>query len=226
MAEVIPSLLSADFANLKSGIDQVVSAGARTLHFDVMDGRFVPNISIGIPVLRSLRKITRVTIDVHLMIVEPEKYVEAFVEAGADWISFHYEATAHTDRLIQQIHHAGAKAGVVVNPGTPVSVVKPVLSVVDHVLVMSVNPGFGGQSFIRYSLDKLLELKELKAKTGSGALTEIDGGIGPENVELVVRYGADLIVAGSSIFGQQEPARAFQRLQELAAGSKPIMEDV
>ncbi|HEY3130726.1 MAG TPA: ribulose-phosphate 3-epimerase [Acidobacteriota bacterium] len=225
MAEVIPSLLSADFANLGSGIEQVVSAGARTLHFDVMDGRFVPNISIGIPVLRSVRKITQVTIDVHLMIVEPEKYVEAFVEAGADWISFHYEATAHTDRLIQQIHNAGAKAGVVVNPGTPVSVVKPVLSVVDHVLVMSVNPGFGGQSFIRYSLDKLLELKELKAKAGSGALSEIDGGIGPENVELVVKYGADLIVAGSSIFGQQEPARAFQRLQELA-GSKPIMEDV
>ncbi len=225
MAEILPSLLSADFANLGRAIEQVVSAGAKTLHFDVMDGRFVPNISIGIPVLKSVRKITKATIDVHLMIVEPEKYVEAFVEAGANWVSFHYEATAHTDRLIQQIQHTGAKAGIVINPGTPASVVKPVLPIVDHVLAMSVNPGFGGQSFIRYSLDKLLELKELKAETGSEALIEIDGGIGPENVELVVRYGADLIVAGSSIFGQKEPAQAFRKLQELAAGSKQIMED-
>jgi ribulose-phosphate 3-epimerase len=189
-----------------------------------MDGRFVPNISIGIPVLKSLRKVTRMAIDAHLMIVEPEKYVEAFVAAGADWVSFHCEATPHADRVAQQIHVAGAKAGIVINPATPVSAVGPILSVIDYVLIMSVNPGFGGQSFIRYSLDKLQELKDLKAEMQSSALTEIDGGIGPENVELVVNYGADLIVAGSSIFGQKEPAQAFQRLQQLAGGTKPIRE--
>ncbi|HEY2931086.1 MAG TPA: ribulose-phosphate 3-epimerase [Acidobacteriota bacterium] len=217
MPRILPSLLSADFGNLQQAIADVEQAGADAFHFDVMDGRFVPNISIGIPVLKSLRKITRATIDVHLMIVEPEKFVDRFAEAGADWISFHFEATPHVDRVAQQIHNTGAKAGVVINPGTPVSVLESILPVVDYTLVMSVNPGFGGQEFIRYSLDKLQALSELREKTRSGALIEIDGGIGPDNIQLVVEYGADLIVAGSSVFGQKQPAVAYRNLQELAS---------
>lgn len=217
MPRILPSLLSANFGNLQQAISEVEQAGADMLHFDVMDGRFVPNISIGIPVLQSLRKITRAVIDVHLMIVEPEKFIEGFAEAGADWISFHFEATPHADRVVQQIHGAGAKAGVVINPGTPVSVLESILPVVDYALVMSVNPGFGGQEFIPYSLDKLRALSDLRERTEARALIEIDGGIGPENIRLVVEYGADLIVAGSSVFGQKEPAVAFRDLQELAS---------
>ncbi|MBI2822589.1 MAG: ribulose-phosphate 3-epimerase [Acidobacteria bacterium] len=218
-AQVLPSLLSANFANLEHDIEQVTAAGAQALHFDVMDGRFVPNISIGVPVLRAVRRITRLTLDVHLMIVEPEKYVDAFVDAGADWISFHYEATAHGHRLAQRIRHSGARAGVAINPGTPVSVLEQLLPSVDFVLTMSVNPGFAGQNFIPETLDKLRKLEELKAATHARVLTEIDGGIGPDNVDLVVKYGSDLIVAGSSVFAEDEPARAFQRLQELATAA-------
>lgn len=222
MVRILPSLLSADFANLKRDIDQVAGAGAEILHFDVMDGRFVPNISIGVPVLQSVRRITDLVIDVHLMIVEPEKYIESFVEAGADWVSFHYEATAHAGRLAQQIRCAGAKAGIVINPSTPVSVLEEILPDVDHVLIMSVNPGFAGQTFLPASTGKLRKLRELRAAVGAAALSEIDGGIGRENIESVVKSGADLIVAGSSIFGQEQPAQAFQELQRLAAGVAPV----
>ncbi|MBI4456512.1 MAG: ribulose-phosphate 3-epimerase [Acidobacteria bacterium] len=222
MAQILPSLLSADFANLQRQVEEVAAVGAQMLHFDVMDGRFVPNISVGVPVLKSIRRITRMIIDVHLMIVEPEKYIETFVEAGADWVSFHHEATAHANRVVQQIHQAQARAGIVINPATPVSVLEQILPAVDYALIMSVNPGFGGQTFIADSLDKLQKLKQLKLATGARALTEIDGGIGPENIELVVKYGADLIVVGSSIFSQKHPAQALQKLQALAAGAEQL----
>ena len=186
MAKLYPSLLSADFLNLQQELTALEKAGVDGVHFDVMDGQFVPNISIGLPILDSVRKGTDLPIDVHLMIEEPEKYVELFAEHGADMISVHVEATPHIHRVIEQIKNKNVKAGVVINPGTPVDSIRPVLKMVDYVLVMTVNPGFGGQTFINDCVEKLDQLSEIKKAQGLNFDIEVDGGINNNTVETVV----------------------------------------
>jgi len=215
--EIAPSILAANFACLGDEIRAVEQGGATLLHVDVMDGHFVPNLTIGVPVVRSLRKATRLTLDVHLMIENPDRYVEAFAEAGADMISVHQEATPHLDRVLGMIREMGREVGVVINPATPVSTLSEVLDKVDYVLVMSVNPGFGGQKFIPEAVGKIRQLKELRARYNDGFRIEVDGGIGPENVSEVVRAGAELLVAGTSIFHTPDPAEAVRRLRHLAS---------
>jgi ribulose-phosphate 3-epimerase len=215
--EIAPSILAANFACLGEEIRAVEQGGATLLHVDVMDGHFVPNLTIGVPVVRSLRKATRLALDVHLMIENPDRYVEAFAEAGADMISVHQEATPHLDRVLEMIREAGREVGVVINPATPVSTLSEVLDKVDYVLVMSVNPGFGGQKFIPEAVGKIRQLKELRTQYNDGFRIEVDGGIGPENVSEVVRAGAELLVAGTSIFHTPDPAEAVRRLRHLAS---------
>ncbi len=212
MPLLAPSILSADFARLSSEIEAVESAGADLLHVDVMDGRFVPNITVGIPVVESIRKVTNLPIDVHLMIVEPERYVEDFIKAGADWVSFHFEAAVHHHRIVERIRELGAKAGIVLNPSTPVVLLEEILPYLDFVLIMSVNPGFGGQSFIPTSTQKIRKLKELSAELNPDLLIEVDGGIKLSNVKDVLEAGADVIVAGSAIFkgNPAENTKAFK----------------
>lgn len=200
MALLAPSILSANFACLERDIREAEEAGADLLHVDVMDGRFVPNITVGIPVVESIRKVTELPLDVHLMIVEPEKYIPEFIKAGADWVSFHFEAAVHHHRIVEQIKELGAKAGIVINPSTPVSFLEEILPYLDFVLVMSVNPGFGGQRFIPTSVEKIKKLKSLKEELNRELLIEVDGGIKVENVESVLKAGADVIVAGSAVF--------------------------
>ena len=214
--EIAPSILAANFACLGEEIRAVEQGGATLLHVDVMDGHFVPNLTIGVLVVASLRKATRLTLDVHLMIENPDRYVEAFAAAGADMISVHQEATPHLDRVLGMIRESGREVGVVVNPATPVSTLSEVLDRVDYVLVMSVNPGFGGQKFIPEAVGKIRQLKELRARYNDGFRIEVDGGIGPENVSEVVRAGAELLVAGTSIFHTPDPAEAVRRLKHLA----------
>ncbi|SMP08498.1 ribulose-phosphate 3-epimerase [Desulfurobacterium pacificum] len=220
MPLLAPSILSADFSRLGEQISIVESAGADILHVDVMDGRFVPNITVGIPVVESIRKITEMPIDVHLMIVEPEKYVVDFVKAGANLVSFHFEAAVHHHRIIEEIKKAGAKAGIVINPSTPVFFLENILEYVDFVLVMSVNPGFGGQKFINSSLKKIKKLKELIEKEKLSTLIEVDGGVKADNVNEVVQAGADIIVAGSAIFkgNIKENVLEFKRRLSYEAG--------
>ena len=215
--EIAPSILAANFACLGDEIRAVEQGGATLLHVDVMDGHFVPNLTIGVPVVKSLRQATRLTLDVHLMIENPDRYVEAFAGAGADMISVHQEATPHLDRVLGMIRETGRQAGVVINPATPVSTLSEVLDKVDYVLVMSVNPGFGGQRFIPEAAEKIRQLKELRARYNNGFRIEVDGGIGPENVSEVVRAGAELLVAGTSIFHTPDPAEAVRRLKHLAS---------
>jgi ribulose-phosphate 3-epimerase len=214
--EVAPSILAADFACLGDAIRAVESAGVSLLHVDVMDGHFVPNISIGIPVVASLRKATRLELDVHLMIENPEQYIEAFANAGADMISVHEEATPHLDRALSMIREHGCKPGAVINPATPAMMLTEVLGKVDHVLVMSVNPGFGGQAFIPEAVEKIRELRNLRERHHYNYRIEVDGGIGPENVAEVVRAGAQILVAGTSIFHTANPAAAVRELAHLA----------
>jgi ribulose-phosphate 3-epimerase len=217
MIEIAPSILAANFANLGQDIRAVEQAGATMLHVDVMDGRFVPNISIGVPVVASLRKATALTLDVHLMIEKPERYVDAFADAGADWISVHQETCPHLDRTLHAIRENGCKAGVVINPATPVATLEEALSAADFVLVMSVNPGFGGQKFIPGSLAKLQRLKELRARHGLAYRIEVDGGVGADNVAEIARAGAEILVAGTSVFHASDPGEAFRKLKHLAA---------
>jgi len=205
-------------------IDALKAAGCRMLHVDVMDGHFVPNITIGVPVVRSLRAATDLILDCHLMIAEPDRYVEAFAEAGADMISVHQEAAPHLDRTLRAIRAAGAQAGAVINPATPVATLSEVLPQVDFVLVMSVNPGFGGQKFIPYALNKLRELAEWRAAHGADFRLEVDGGIGVENIGEVVRAGADIAVAGTSVFHTPNPPASFAGLRR--AASQAIAEKV
>ncbi len=200
MVKIAPSILSADFAKLGEDIVAIDKAGADFIHIDVMDGNYVPNISIGLPVIKSIRKYTEKTFDVHLMIEEPGRFIDDFIAVGADLITVHYEADRHVDRTIQYIKSKGIKAGIVLNPGTPVSMIKDLIPALDMVLIMSVNPGFGGQKFIEYSLDKIAEVKELSEKYNKDLLIQVDGGIDASNIKKVVDAGANVIVAGSAVF--------------------------
>ena len=216
MVEVLPYILSADFARLGEEVARVERAGASVLHVDVMDGHFVPNISIGVPVVESLRKVTKLKLDVHLMISDADKYAPVFVQAGADRILVHQEACPHLDRTLRMIQSEGAAAGVVLNPGTPVGTLSEVLDVVDQVLVMSVNPGFGGQKFIPNSLHKIRDLARRRKELGRDFVIEIDGGVSLENAAEIVRAGCDWLVAGSSIFHTEDPGATFQHMQRQA----------
>lgn len=216
VVEIAPSILAADFAHLGDAIAAVARGGVSMLHVDVMDGHFVPNISIGVPVVASLRKATRMTLDVHLMIENPEQYIGAFAEAGADMISVHQEATPHLDRALALIREHGCKSGAVINPATPVGHLSEVLGKLDYVLVMSVNPGFGGQSFIPEATHKIRQLRDLRDRHDYKFRIEVDGGIGPENVQDVVRAGAEILVAGTSVFRRPDPAAAVQSMMQQA----------
>ncbi len=210
-----PSVLSADFSKLAGDIKVVESAGADIIHLDVMDGHFVPNITFGPKMVSDVNRITDLPLDVHLMISEPEKYVAQFAKAGADWISVHYEAAIHLDRLVHQIKDEGCKAGVVINPATTVDVLDEIIYIADFVLLMSVNPGFGGQSFIETSLGKAKGLKNKIKSTGSGAFIEMDGGIGTGNMKIVKDSGVDVFVCGSSIFGSKNPAATVKEMKKI-----------
>ena len=217
MVKIAPSILSADFWRLGEQIRRVEEGGADLLHIDVMDGSFVPNISVGIPVVRAIKGRTRLPLDVHLMVSDPERYAPRFVEAGADIVTFHVEATPHPNRVIQIVKSMGAKVGVVLNPTTPLCTLDYILQDVDMVLLMSVNPGFGGQKFIPFVLDKIRRLREMVDDRGAKVDIEVDGGIGPTNVRDVVKAGANVIVAGSSVFASDDPAARVALLKRLAA---------
>ena len=216
MVQIAPSILAADFANLGNAIRLVESAGADVIHVDVMDGHFVPNITMGPPVVASIRKVTTLPLDVHLMIEDPDAYVEAFADAGADWISVHVEACRHLDRTLQLIRSCGARPGVVLNPATSLSTLDETLRLVDYVLVMTVNPGFGGQRFLPYTVEKVQRLRKVIQHKGLSAKIEVDGGISLENLPDLVRSGADILVVGSQIFGAPDPAEAVRKLKAQA----------
>jgi ribulose-phosphate 3-epimerase len=215
MIKLAPSILSADFARLGEQIDEVARAGADYIHVDVMDGHFVPNITIGAPVVASIRPVTSLPLDVHLMIEHPERYISEFVQAGADIITVHVEASPHLQSTIRLIKELGARAGVSLNPATPIGVVEEFLRHVDLVLIMSVNPGFGGQSFIPETLPRIASVRKLLDDRGLSAELEVDGGINADNARDIVKAGADVLVAGNSIFRAKEGIKeAMQRLRE------------
>ena len=222
MVEIVPSILSADFARLAEEIARVERGGARMLHLDVMDGHFVPNLTIGPPVVESLRKTTRAHLDVHLMIENPERYVPSFAQAGANSISVHYEACRHLDAVLGLIRSEGIAAGIVLNPATPVSVLQDVLEVADYVLLMSVNPGFGGQTLIPYVLDKVRQLDGLRKEKRLALPIEIDGGVHRENLAEVVRAGCDWIVTGSAVFHSSDPEATVREMRDIAAHATAI----
>ena len=213
---IAPSMLSADFNNLAQSIRMVEEAGADYLHIDIMDGDFVPNISFGPMLYQGLRGQSKLVFDVHMMVTNPERYVDQVVKAGADVVTGHVEATPHIHRALQLIKAAGAKAGVVINPGTSVSAIEAVLGQVDQVLVMTVNPGFGGQAFIPATLDKVRQLADLRQKQGYSYLIEVDGGVNDKTAADCLAAGADILVAGSYVFGHSDPAQAIQTLKDLA----------
>ena len=214
---VAPSVLSADFAHLGRDIDMLDRSEAEWIHIDIMDGVFVPNISFGFPILQAVRKQTKKFCDVHLMIVQPEKYIKQFKEAGADNITLHYEGNIHLDSIIREIKALGISAGVAINPGTPVSVLKEVIDLLNVVLVMSVNPGFGGQKFIPNAINKVREAKVLIEQSGSKARIEVDGGVGLNNAKEVIEAGAEILVAGNAVFATSDPVLTISQIKNAAA---------
>ena len=225
MARVAPSILSANFLHLADDVRAMEEAGAQMLHVDVMDGHFVPNLSIGIPVIEQLRRNTELLLDVHLMISNPDEMASQYINAGADYLSVHYEAAHHLDRLVASIREGGAQPGVVLNPQTPVSVLEEILPQCHHIVIMSVNPGFGGQKFISTTLEKVRKLKALTDSKGLEAQIEIDGGMGSENVREAVQSGVDMVVAGSAIFGAPSPKESFNRMQRAADEAAAITDN-
>lgn len=211
---IAPSLLSADFANLGRDIEMINNSAADWFHVDVMDGEFVPNISFGMPVIKAINKYAKKPLDVHLMIVKPERYFEAFRDCGANILSIHYEAVAHLHRAVQQIHGLGMKAGVVLNPHTPVTLLEDIIKDIDLVLLMSVNPGFGGQKFIENTYDRIKRMRELIKRSGSNALIEVDGGVDLENAPLLIKAGTDVLVAGNTVFASENPVNTIRLLKE------------
>lgn len=216
MVQIVPSILSADFAHLAAEIERVERGGVTMLHIDIMDGHFVPNLTIGPPVVESIRKITRSRLDVHLMIDDPDRYAPVFIQAGADQVSVHQEACVHLNRTVRMIQSEGALAGVVLNPATPVAMLDEILDVADYVLVMSVNPGFGGQQFIPRALDKVRALSHNRQERRLQFSIEIDGGITLDNLPDVVRAGCDWIVTGSSVFHTSDPAATVAEMRQIA----------
>ena len=217
---IAPSVLAADYTNLQKDFDMVNASEADWFHIDVMDGRFVPNISFGQFIVKFMKKMAQKPLDVHLMILEPEKYIEEFREAGADVITVHYEASPHLHRTLQQIRATGAKAGVALNPHTPVSLLENVLEDLDLVCLMSVNPGFGGQKFIYQTLSKVKQLRKMMIERNVRAHIEIDGGVGLQNAEKLLQAGADVLVAGSSVFKSADPAKTISKFKALGKVEK------
>jgi ribulose-phosphate 3-epimerase len=222
MIQIVPSILSADFAHLADQIRLMERGGVRMLHVDIMDGHFVPNLTIGPPVVKSIRKATALTLDVHLMISDPDRYAPLFIDAGADQVSVHFEAATHLDRTVRMIREKGARAGVVLNPATPVSALEDVLYLVDYVLVMSVNPGFEGQQFIPHALEKVRRLDRIRGEQRLGFAIEIDGGVSLQNTEEIVRAGCDWLVSGSSIFHSADPTATVKEMQQIAANATAV----
>ena len=215
MALIAPSMLSANFLQLERDIEMINTSEADWFHLDVMDGRFVPNISFGLPVIAAMKKAAKKTLDVHLMIVEPEKYIEDFAKAGADILSVHYEASIHLHRSLQAIKALGMKAGVAINPHTPVTVLEDIIQDIDVVCMMSVNPGFGGQKFIPQTLKKIAALKALIQAQGANTLIEIDGGVTVENAPAILQAGADILVAGNTVFSSAQPQATIRQLKQM-----------
>ena len=216
MIELLPSILSADFAHLADQVAAAERGGDTAIHVDVMDGHFVPNITIGPPVVKSLRKATKLPLDCHLMIDNPNDFIAAFADAGADWVSVHYEACPHLHRTLELILHHGMRPGVVVNPATRVDLILEILPMVHHVLIMSVNPGFGGQEFIPFSLDKIRRLAAIRHELGLQFKIEVDGGVAHDTVAVIVQAGAELLVAGNAVFGAGQPERDARALLDAA----------
>jgi ribulose-phosphate 3-epimerase len=222
VVELAPSILSADFARLADEVAAAERGGGTVIHVDVMDGHFVPNITIGPPVVKSLRKATNLPLDCHLMIENPDEFIPAFADAGADWVSVHYEACRHLHRTLELIAQHGMQPAVVINPATEVSVLRPILGMVHHVLIMSVNPGFGGQKFIPYSLEKLRQLRDLRQELGLSYRIEVDGGVAHDTIAAVVEAGGELLVAGNAVFGDGKAEQDARALLEAARKAAEI----
>ncbi|MEO2506330.1 ribulose-phosphate 3-epimerase [Clostridium paraputrificum] len=214
MVKISPSILSADFAKLGEDVKRVSEAGADWIHIDVMDGAFVPNITIGAPVVKALRNKSDKVFDVHLMVENPTRFIDDFVEAGSDLITIHYESEVHIDRAIQYVKSKGVKVGLALNPGTPVCLIKDLIPQLDMVLIMSVNPGFGGQKFIDYSLEKIREVNEFKKKYNNDLMIQVDGGVGANNIKEIVEAGATVVVAGSAVFKDNKIEENIKLLKE------------